>query len=482
MIKKIGLLALLVLTVSAFSQENYTTWGASKGVFINTKTTGGAIAGPQFGFPVLVRLSAADSAIFNAALATGADIRFSKLNGTHVPYQIEQWSKADLKAAIWVLVDTIRGNDSAAYLKMYWGKTGVADSSNGAAVFSAANRFKGVWHLSEEAAGVGTAGLYKDATGANNADDSLASTDTTGIIGNGHAFNGTSDYLPTHQFVTDFSYAMWSITVWVKLAGNGGAILSKRAAGNWKSGERCYYFGNQTTAVTVNGLYPQWVGYANLWGIADFTVPSGEWHRLTLTYQNSSGSMAYYLDGVAQNFWENDYSSNNDDLTNAQVLIGKHNNAESKAFFNGSMDEFQISDTARDAEFEMLAFANQKAAQKVVTLGPVPLVGISGHSVTANVASASRLTMRVGSNAPLAFSIRNLNTQTAKISIVDMWGRLVWTKNADLSASGNHEVAWNGLTTSGSHAVAGSYIVWVSMLGANNNAVDMQAQKVTYLP
>ncbi|MCD6023886.1 MAG: hypothetical protein K0Q91_802, partial [Fibrobacteria bacterium] len=97
---------------------------------------------------MLVRLGAEDSDIFTAAKAGGADIRFDKLNGTHLPYQIESWDAVGKSAAIWVLMDTVKGNSSAQNVRMRWGNAGAFDSSSGTAVFDTAKGFKAVWHFS----------------------------------------------------------------------------------------------------------------------------------------------------------------------------------------------------------------------------------------------------------------------------------------------------------------------------------------------
>jgi len=119
---------------------------------------------PQAGFPVLVRLTSATTAFsFGQAMAAGQDIRFSTSAGTHIPYQIERFDQGNQLAEIWVKAD-VNPNDNAQYITMYWGKPGSADSSNGPAVFGAANGFMGAWHLNET--GNVNPNGYADAVGA----------------------------------------------------------------------------------------------------------------------------------------------------------------------------------------------------------------------------------------------------------------------------------------------------------------------------
>src|SRR5690606_649485 len=90
--------ASLALALGAFAQP-YDGWGKYKQIAINTKASGANVSGEVTNFPVLVRLTAANAAdIFtgaDAALADGADIRFSNADGSaEVPFEIERYDAA----------------------------------------------------------------------------------------------------------------------------------------------------------------------------------------------------------------------------------------------------------------------------------------------------------------------------------------------------------------------------------------------------
>jgi hypothetical protein len=175
------------LSVAAFSQENYGLWSHYKNIAVNTKASGANVTAPVANFPVLVRLTSAQADVFSMAKAGGADIRFANAAGTHLPYQIERWDGPGQAAAIWVLADTVKGNDSTASLRMYWGRSAAMDSSNGAAVFSLANGFGGVWHFNEA-----SGDTARDATGNLHAGTPSPTppTDTLGTIGMAKRFSG----------------------------------------------------------------------------------------------------------------------------------------------------------------------------------------------------------------------------------------------------------------------------------------------------
>ena len=97
------------------------------------------------------------------------DIRFLDADGvTWLNYQIERWDKTLDSAEVWVQVPQVDGNSDHDYITLYYNDVtngAVTDNQCGSCVFSTSNSHTGVWHLSEEIAGTGTASVYKDATG-----------------------------------------------------------------------------------------------------------------------------------------------------------------------------------------------------------------------------------------------------------------------------------------------------------------------------
>jgi hypothetical protein len=93
---------------------SYGAWSGHRNIVLNTSATGANVAGTVTNFPVLVRLGAAEGGIIAAANG-GNSIRFSKAdNTTALPYQIESWSST--AAAIWVRVDSVKGNNATGAL------------------------------------------------------------------------------------------------------------------------------------------------------------------------------------------------------------------------------------------------------------------------------------------------------------------------------------------------------------------------------
>jgi hypothetical protein len=355
-----------VLTIVAFSGSTHTAK-----LTLNTTAEGADVAGNVYGFPVLIRLTS-DNFTFDEARTDGTDIRFTKPDNTPLPFEIERWNAAARQAEVWVKVDTVYGNDSSHFIVMYWGEPATIIPYNNANVFDTTSGFKGVWHLTEEASGIGAKGLYKDATGRNNGDDFISSTDRSGIIGYGHGFNGKDDYIFINSPVTNFKKGDLTIALWVNIPDSGGTILSKLDSTlRWNSGDESFYFGDGTDAHATginrthpsNGTRPSFVGYSDSYNIAAEPVAPNGWHHLAYTWKwngDSTGTPRYFIDGIEVPLSMDSLLIRVDESPNAVLRIGQPNNNESYAYFKGLMDELEISAVARSADWIKLSYMNQR--------------------------------------------------------------------------------------------------------------------------
>ncbi len=200
--------------------EDLADWGANMKIYINTTASGANVSSTVNNFPLLIRLDPGNFKYFAETEAGGADIRFSKSDGTtQINYEIEKWIDGagdNDTAVIWVLVDTVIGNNNDQYIMMHWNKPGESTTSNASAVFQTSNDYAAVWHLDEEQAGAtGTADVYEDATvNANHADDYVSATGRLGVAKYGHEFDGSDDYadIPQHSsldFTGDATISGW---------------------------------------------------------------------------------------------------------------------------------------------------------------------------------------------------------------------------------------------------------------------------------
>jgi biopolymer transport protein ExbB len=133
----------------------------SKVITLDTTPAGANVPEDVTNYPLAVLLDRTRFD-FEQAQPSGADIRFYDATGKPLPHAIELWDRAAGKAAVWVLLDRVKGASKDQSIVMRWGSSRAVDASNSQAVFSTKNGFVGVWHLDED--GNTTPDGYRDAS------------------------------------------------------------------------------------------------------------------------------------------------------------------------------------------------------------------------------------------------------------------------------------------------------------------------------
>jgi hypothetical protein len=362
-----------LITFDAIDNENYATWTYSRKLYLNTGSSGAKVAGNVTNFPVLIRLNSGLFKEFAQTQPGGIDLRFAKATGAHLPYEIERWVDGpgnNDTAEIWVRVDTILGNNTTQYIKMYWGRTGVSGKSNPERVFDTANAFRGVWHLSE------SAGSAVDATiNGFDATRNGGAARTAGDIGYGQTFDGNGDYFKTGAFNNVNFGGPFTASAWVYLSGgvaSPGALWSKANDNTeWEAQEVQFFLGDNTTNADQQGRYPQMVGHTRGYIYSSVPLGTGAWHLLNYVYQQSDNTRQIYIDGQLAALANSTPYIGGTDNANDLLFIGRDISGEARNDFSGSMDELQISITARSADWIRLCYENQKAGQTLITIGVI---------------------------------------------------------------------------------------------------------------
>jgi autotransporter-associated beta strand protein len=372
-------------TLVMYTIEDYSQWQYSRKVNINTSQSGAGSSNLVQNFPVLIRLT--DSTFsFSQAQDDGRDIRFAKLDGTKLSYEIERWDRGQQLAEIWVLLDSVKANNGTQYIRMYWGKAGVTSRSSGSSVFSAGNGFSGVWHFKEEgndtafdASGNGNKGVPTGFTTA---------SDVTGMIGKARNFDAANDpYIQLNNTVLknvlSSGNKKTTISFWFKADATTSAMIvweGASTANGWGGEGECHFgFGqNLSGGSATDGYYGFYFGDVTCFpggGCTDFIEPNivfsdvTNWHYAVNVLNNTAGAVkdTLYIDGVlvgtdaaSQTYSFSDWNTN--------TIFGRPNSTTSSRFFNGILDEVRIADNVRSADFIKLCYENQKLNQTLVDL------------------------------------------------------------------------------------------------------------------
>jgi hypothetical protein len=374
------LYGLVLLAMTSQAAENYSSWTYTSDITLNTTATGADIATTLNGFPVLVRLSSSNF-IFSEARGRGQDIRFAKSDDTPLDYQIERWDSAKSVAEIWVKMD-VAGNKADQILKMYWGSSFAADSSDANATFTSG--YAQVWHLGETGttirANAVSGGL--PATPFNYDGDESSS----GMIGLADNFDGGApgDYLDLGdgytEFANGFSYSVWiyptAVKKWNHILDLGNGEFSDNIIVNRADLTNDMFFTN------YNGSVETLTKATNVWAL-------NQWQYLTFTVSGTTAKV--YKNGALLTTTTNNPSGIS--ATNrTQNFLAKSNWAVDE-YYQGKLDEPELSKVARSDDWIKLCYQNQKTSQNLLTLkapirckakfsGPVDTSGNEGSTIT----------------------------------------------------------------------------------------------------
>ncbi|MDD5705758.1 MAG: DUF2341 domain-containing protein [Kiritimatiellae bacterium] len=292
-------------------------------------------------FPVLIRIAAADNAIFGNAQASGADILFTDISGTNkLAHEIELYTNGVTKElCAWVIVPVLPTTGTRFYL--YYGNPAAADQQEKTAVWDSA--YKGVWHLREMADHNQT--NYDSTAYANHGrrnDANHSGTGSQGQIAGAGDFEGTADdYVAVANSDSLDIYGTnnpVTLSAWIRFDTLGTTpIMIAKGAYAYE-----YRFG-------FNGSNTNLDFWVNQDGVA--RGPSSgiistwtDWHHWVGVYDGASVKL--YKDG--------DYVTQ---LTHSGVVIqkthglyfGNYYGLGATYAFDGQLDEVRVANAARSA-------------------------------------------------------------------------------------------------------------------------------------
>ena len=308
-------------------------WAYRKKIILNATASGADIKADLASVPVLVRLHTGNFD-FLSAKDDGADLRFvSGDDTTPLKYHIEKYDSLNELAVIWVQVPKLTAASNSEAVWLYYGN----DSA------SAGDDAKGTYDVNQVAVyHFGGSGAPKDYTAyANNATQStITSQAPASLIGPGATFAGTSTItIPATPSLSFNAQGGFAFSAWIKItAPQKNALLFSQ---------------NDGTSPLVIGI-DQTKVYAGTPGKE--ARPSTEltlnaWHHLAVT---AGKRLVIYIDGVEAAAVD----------VALPVLIS---NITLGASYNGEMDEVQISNIARSADWIKTAARGEGVDAKLTT-------------------------------------------------------------------------------------------------------------------
>ncbi|MBN1128952.1 MAG: DUF2341 domain-containing protein [Chitinispirillaceae bacterium] len=325
-------------------------WRYSRRLYLNTTASGAGVYGTVCRFPLLVRLTG-DNFDFSEARDGGGDVKFTKSNGMPMPFEIERWDPSLGMAELWVLIDTVYGNDSSRHFLMYWGNSEASARSDGTVVFDTAQGYLGVWHCG---------GSVEDATGRANNASSCSALDSPGIVGMGKKFGG-ADSIRIDGLLgrpSTVTLSAWSRLDTLNVNGSGAEVVS--------IGNACLLRMDD-----IRSNHGAMGAFHQAGDSVFYNVYSGQylkktgWHCLAFVVDAVNSTQALYVDGVLSSL-HNSKEPVNYSGTGQHTFIGRHGNGKIAYFFRGMIDEVRISAATRSADWIRLEFMNQNASNVLV--------------------------------------------------------------------------------------------------------------------
>ncbi len=122
-------------------------------------------------------------------------------------------------------------------------------------------------------------------------------------------------------------------------------------------------------------------------------------------------------------------------------------------------------------------------ASNIVGQGPA---SAPSDSLTIPVSLRSALVINVAGNAnPFVFRLPAdvaESSENLTLSVVDMWGRTVWTRTVNPARDQISEISWNGKNSSGQQASAGMYVVRASVTDHSGRTTRHDVRGITLAP
>lgn len=333
-------LSMLPGTASAWWSHD---WSYRKAVTLDGTPTGAKLGEDLSDATVLVRLHDGNFKFADAA-ADGADLRFvAEDDKTPLKYHIEKYDAVFNLATVWVRVPRL-ASGAPTPIWLYYGNLEAASGSEPQATYDTAQTL--VYHFGEREQPPADATVFAHAANA-----AIAANDD-GLIGGAARFEGKSVIgIPGSPALATETGAAMTWSAWVKPAapGSDGVIYSRR------DGARAFIVGLDKGApfVEVAG------DGAPARRSAPAPALANAWHHLAVNAQ--SNQITLFIDGRAGPVLAAPLPA----LAAAATLGGDG----AVASYRGEIDELQIANVARGADFIGLAAANQGADDRLVGFG-----------------------------------------------------------------------------------------------------------------
>jgi biopolymer transport protein ExbB len=322
-------------------------WAYRKEIDFDLTAKGADIAGAPTDVPILIRLSLANFQYFNDAKPDGSDFRFVGADDkTPLKFHIERFDPRDQIALVWVRVPHLTGAASSDKIFLYYGNKNATSAADAAGTYDTSQVLD--YHFAAAKGMPQDATAYKSEPSAFDAEVVPAS-----LVGSGVKFSGSQTIsIPATGAVHLAAGKGLTLSAWVRLdASQNDAYLAQLA----DQGRELVLgiAGTQAFARYNSGGAPVSIAESG-------QLTSGEWHHLALRI--GDGRLTLFVDGADAGHADAEAQEIGGVLT-----IG--GSAAKSNYFAGQMDELEVADTVRSADWLKAAARSQGIVAPLVLYG-----------------------------------------------------------------------------------------------------------------
>ena len=330
-------LFLLALALPAHAWWNG-DWSGRKAITLNTAADGAETREGLANVPILVRLHTGNFD-FLAAKPDGSDLRI--IDGddkTPLRFHLDKFDSTNQLALVWVQVPKLQPGSKTQKIWLYYGNEEAPAAGDAKGSYDTSQI--GVWHFEE------SAGAPQDSTGYANHAREFAGKHVPGAIGGAVGFDGeTTLAIPASSSLKVGPAAGFTFSAWVRVSQPGqNSVLFSRVDGN-KSVVLGLQQGKLVASLDDGGV--------NLASAPPVDLPADGWFHVALSVGEET---ALYVNGqkVAG-------SPARSPEMNGELLVGRG--------FHGEMDELELSNVARSADWIKVAALGQGADARLAAYG-----------------------------------------------------------------------------------------------------------------
>jgi biopolymer transport protein ExbB len=322
-------------------------WAYRKEIDFDLTAKGADIPGAPTDVPILIRLSLANFQYFNDAKPDGSDFRFVGADDkTPLKFHIERFDPQDQIALVWVRVPHLTGGANTDKIFLYYGNKNATSAADGAGTYDASQVLD--YHFAAAKGAPQDATAYKSEPSAFDAEFVPAS-----LIGSGVRFSGSQMIsIPANGAVHLAAAKGFTLSAWVRIeAPQNEAYIAQLAD---QGRELVLGIAGAQAFARYNG------GGAPVSVTQSGQLTTGEWHHLALRI--GDGRLTLFVDGADAGHADAEAQEIGGVLT-IGGSAGKSN------YFTGQMDELEVANAVRSAEWLKAAARSQGIGAPLVVYG-----------------------------------------------------------------------------------------------------------------